>query len=533
MIRYRRMAFYVGLDSSTQSLTATVIEADGARRRVVFEHSLVFDRDLPHYGTAHGVTRHDDPLVVTSPPLMWVEALDTMMATLARQRQFDAAGIAAIAGCAQQHGTVYLNESYAGKLAALDPSRPLAEQLEGVFARRDSPVWMDESTGAQCAALAGALGGPDEVARLTGSRPFARFAGPQIKKFADLSPEAYASTRRIDLVSSFMASLLLGAPAPLDPGDAAGMNLMDIHTRAWSPTALDATASGLAPRLPAIQESSAQIGVLARYWRHRYGLPPAHLLPWTGDNPSSLVGAGLVQAGDVGVSLGTSDTVFGPVDAPPPEPRWANVFGSPTGGYMLLVCFRNGSLAREHIRDRYGLDWAGFSRALAATPPGNNGALMIPWVEAEITPTVDSPGVRRFNLREDDAPANVRALVEGQMMAMANHWDALAGRSPGRIRATGGASTNRAILQVMADVFGADVYPAASTSAASLGGALRALHAREAAGGGTGDWRATVAEFVTGDGAPIAANPAHTAMYARLRRDYAARETEATASSRT
>ena len=526
------MALYVGLDSSTQSLTATVIDGAAGSRRVVFEHSIVFARDLPQYGTVNGVTRHDDPLVVTSPPLMWVEALDMMMAALARQRMFDPADVAAIAGCAQQHGTVYLNDTYAAALAALDASRPLAEQLQGVFSRRESPVWMDESTGPQCLALAHALGGPDEVARVTGSRPFARFAGPQIKKFAAGNPAGYAATRRIDLVSSFLASLLLGAPAPLDPGDAAGMNLMNIRTRRWSPPALDATAPALAQRLPPIQDSSARIGVLARYWRDRYGLPSAELLPWTGDNPSSLVGAGLVQAGDVGVSLGTSDTGFGPLGTPPAEPRWANVFGSPTGGYMLLVCFRNGSLAREHIRDRYGLDWPGFSRALADTPPGNNGALMIPWVEAEITPTIDSPGLRRFNLAEDDAAANVRALVEGQMMAMANHWDALAGRRPHRIRATGGASSNRAILQVMADVFGADVYPAASTSAASLGGALRALHAVEAARGGA-DWRALVADFVGGGGEAVAANPAHAAVYHRLRGDYAAREAEATASSRT
>ena len=31
---------------------------------------------------------------------------------------------------------------------------------------------------------------------------------------------------------------------------------------------------------------------------------------------------------------------------------------------MSLICFRNGSLAREAVRDRYGLDWAGFEDAL-------------------------------------------------------------------------------------------------------------------------------------------------------------------------
>jgi hypothetical protein len=46
---------------------------------------------------------------------------------------------------------------------------------------------------------------------------------------------------------------------------------------------------------------------------------------------------------------------------------------------------------------------------------------MLPWFEPEITPEVLTPGVRRYGLDPDDGPANVRAVVEAQMMAMANH----------------------------------------------------------------------------------------------------------------
>lgn len=519
------MPVYLGFDCSTQSLTATAIEVSTTTRRVAFHHSIQFDTDLPHYRTSTGVRRHDNPLVVTSPPLMWVEALDQLMGLLSRQGAFDRSQIAAIGGCAQQHGTVYLNASAAPAIASLAPSTPLVDQLTGIFSRAESPVWMDESTAAHCAALSRALGGDDAVARLTGSRPFARFAGPQIKKFYAEEPAAYAATRRIDLVSSFMASLLIGAEAPLEPGDAAGMNLMDIRRLRWDPAAMDATAPGLETRLPAIREPRTPIGVLARYWRERYGMPPAQVIPWTGDNPSSLIGAGLVGEGDVGISLGTSDTVFGPVDSVPADPRGAHVFGSPAGGYMLLVCFRNGSLARERIRDSYGLDWRGFSRALSNTPPGNGGAIMLPWVEAEITPSVTSAGVRRFDLASDDGPANVRGLVEGQMMAMANHWSTLAGGAVRRIRATGGASENREILQVMADVFGADVHPAASTSAASLGGALRALHAHQHPDGPAA-WRDIVAGFTDGTAPPVTPIRDNVAVYERLRTQYAALEAQ-------
>ena len=514
------MPLYVGLDSSTQSLTATIIEVGSAARRVVFQHSLVFDKDLPHYETTNGVLRHADPLVVTSPPAMWVEALDVMMRTIASDNAVRVAEIAAIGGCAQQHGTVYLNASAAGALAKLDPSRPLADQVRGIFSRSESPVWMDESTGSQCTQIAAALGSADAVARLTGSRPFARFAGPQIKKFAAEDPVAYASTERIHLVSSFMASLLAGAEAPIDPGDGAGMNLMDIRRLQWDRRALDATAPDLERRLPKIRPSTDSIGVLGRYWQERYGFPPARLIPWTGDNPSSLIGAGLVDEGDVGISLGTSDTVFGPVGAPPENPGGANVFGSPAGGYMLLVCFRNGSLAREHIRDRYGMDWTEFSRALTSTSPGSDGGIMLPWVEAEITPTVASAGVRRLGLSPVAGPANVRALVEGQMMAMANHWSQLATRPVTRIRATGGASQNREILQIMANVFGADVYPAASTSGASLGAALRAYQADQSTRRPQ-PWREIVAGFTDESAPPVRAVPEHVAKYRQLRQKYA------------
>ena len=77
-------------------------------------------------------------------------------------------------------------------------------------------------------------------------------------------PDAYANTERVHLVSSFMASLLAGAHAPLEPGDASGMNLMDITTCRWAPDALAATAPSLAAKLPPIVPSWTTVGTLAR-----------------------------------------------------------------------------------------------------------------------------------------------------------------------------------------------------------------------------------------------------------------------------
>ena len=522
------MSIYLGFDSSTQGLTAIAIEVSGASRHVAFQRTLNYERDLPRYGTANGVLPQADPLVATSSPLMWAEALDRMMGIIATESGIDLSRIRAISGSGQQHGSVYLNSSASGVLAALDPHTPLADQISGIFSRSDSPIWMDSSTASQCAAITRAVGGTRALAELTGSRAFERFTGPQIRKYFETDPAGYARTSRIHLVSSFMAALLAGADAPIEPGDGSGMNLMDIAARKWAPRALDATAPGLEARLPALGPSWAVAGPLSPYWTGRYGFPAARVIAWSGDNPCSLVGTGLVSQGRIAISLGTSDTLFGFMREPAIDPSFTgHVFGAPTGGYMSLICFKNGSLARERIRDAAGLTWDGFSRALRATPAGNGGRLMLPWFDAEITPEVLQPGVHRFGLDPADGPANVRAVVEAQMMAMANH-SAWMGVTVDTIYATGGASRNRDILQVMADVFGAKVDQLEVGNSACLGAALRAYHADELAEGHNVPWEDIVAGFVEPiAGSRVSPNPEHTEIYQNLRRVYAAREAEA------
>ena len=157
-----------------------------------------------------------------------------------------------------------------------------------------------------------ALGGDEAVARLTGSKAIERFTAAQIRKFAGSDEAAYARTDRIHLVSSFLASLLVGSHAPLEPADASGMNLMDLARSRWAPNALDASAPDLERRLPPIRPSWTIAGRLDQYWQRRHGFPAARVIAWSGDNPSSLVGLGLVDPSQRAISLGTSDTVFGP-----------------------------------------------------------------------------------------------------------------------------------------------------------------------------------------------------------------------------
>ena len=485
---------FLGLDSSTQSLSAVVI--DLAKRKVVYEKSINFDQALPQYKTRNGVLPGRDALVKHSSPLLWADALDLLFAGMKKDR-VALRDILAISGSGQQHGSVYLNEKAAETLASLDPQKSLVENLAGVFARKTSPIWMDSSTTKECSEIRKKLGGVKFTASRTGSDTFERFTGPQIRKFYKTEPKAYEKTAAIALVSSFMASLLAGQIAPIDFGDGAGMNLMDIRKKNWNHDAVKATAPSLIKKLPPLADAGKVIGKVSPYFVQKYGLNPEALATvWTGDNPASVLGLGLIKPGQVAISLGTSDTFFGTMQkCQTDENGEGHVFGSPAGDYMTLICFKNGSLAREKIRALYKIpDWKKFGELVNSTPPGNNGGILLPWFEAEIVPRIHQPGIHRFDLDAKDVAANCRAIFEAQMLSMRLHsqWMQV---SPEKIFATGGASSNPQLLQVMADVMNCRVLRIEVSKSAALGAALQAAHGWLVAAGENPKWEKLTAGF--------------------------------------
>ena len=472
--------WFLGLDSSTQGLKATVIDAS---LRIRYEKAVNFDADLPEFETKGGAHRANDGLTVTAPPLMWVAALDLLF-TRMREDAFAFGNVVAASGSGQQHGSVWLKASAQAALRSLNSEQSLRDQLADIFAVAASPVWMDFSTTAQCRAREEALGGAQALADLTGSRAFERFTGNQIAKIAAQQPEAYARTGRIALVSSFMASLLIGDYAPIDTSDGSGMNLMNIRSRDWDPAAMDCTAAGLQARLGPLVPGHARVGSVHTCFVERFGfMPGCAVIAWSGDNPNSLAGLRLQRTGDVAVSMGTSDTVFGYLTDARPSATEGHIFANPVdpGAYMAMIVFQNGSLMRELIRDEAADgSWQQFSAALTSTPAGNDGCIGFYMREAEITPPVAAAGVHRFNrqgarVERFEPAADVRAVVEGRFLDVRLHGSHV-GLQPARILATGGASANREMIQVMADVLQAPVYVAETADSAALGAAYRALH---------------------------------------------------------
>lgn len=469
------MAYSLGIDASTQSCSAIVI--DVAVGAVVAEVSVNFGEHLPQYASPQGFLPDGVDGEVHANPLMWLDALDLMLERL--RAQCDLSKVEAISGAGQQHGTVYLNATWFAALKALPEASSLSTAIESTLSRATAPIWMDSSTTEVCREISDTIGSDSAVCAKSGSATIERFSGPQIRRFFQTDAVGYAATERIHLVSSFLCSILCGADAPIDTGDGAGMNLLNVASWEWDAELLEATAPELARRLPNVVPGQTTAGPISKYFVNKYGFSAeVPVTVFTGDNPSSLVGMAASHPGKTVISLGTSDTFFAAMPDVVTDPQCqGHAFGNPMGGSMSLQCFVNGSLAREAVRDAFGCDWDAFTRALEATPAGNDGVVMLPFFRPEISPVLDveapllPEGLQLDN--PDHAARAIRACVEGQFlnMRLQTEWMQL---QPDLIYLTGGASNNDAIAQVVADVFQVDVARLAVSGAVALGAALRA-----------------------------------------------------------
>ena len=96
---------------------------------------------------------------------------------------------------------------------------------------------------------------------------------------------------------------------------------------------------------------------------------------------------------------------------------------------MALLCYKNGSLTREKIRDRCANgNWDEFNNALKQTRPGNNGCIGMYFIDQEIIP--NRRGIYRWNKEDKQVDSfapdiEVRALIEGQFIAKKIHAESL------------------------------------------------------------------------------------------------------------
>ncbi|KAF4123126.1 xylulokinase [Geosmithia morbida] len=529
---------YLGFDLSTQQLKAIVVNSD---LQTVAQAKVDFDGDFGEkYAVKKGVHVREETGEVYAPVAMWMESVDLVLSRLR-----DAMGsipmdrIKALSGSGQQHGSVYLSKDAEGLLANLDPSKALVEQLAPSLAHRWAPNWQDQSTQAECDAFDAKLGGREKLADVTGSGAHHRFTGPQIMRQRRVNPEMYASTARISLVSSWLASILLGAIAPLDISDVCGMNLWDIAKDQYSQELLLLTAGGDAEAAKDLRaklgepraDGGGSMGAVSPYFVSKYGFSPdCQVSPFTGDNPATILALPLRPL-DAIVSLGTSTTFL--MNTPTYKPDGSyHFFNHPTtrGNYMFMLCYKNGGLAREKVRDELpkpepaagggggNTGWETFNKAVLESPPlgvakdGDRAKMGLYFYLREVVPNI-RPGTFHFTCNPSDGsdlaeegagsrwdPAtDARAIVESQALSMrlrsqklvhAPDPQGLLPAQPRRIYLVGGGSLNPAIARVIGDVLGGvdGVYKLdVGGSACALGGAYKALWSIEREGDETFD----------------------------------------------
>jgi xylulokinase len=163
-----------------------------------------------------------------------------------------------------------------------------------------------------------------------------------------------------------------------------------------------------------------------------------------------------------------------------------------------------------------GLSWEAFASAiLVGTRPGNDGNMMLPYFVPETTPRLLHPEPRWFGSRDftegRDAVRAARAIVEAQALGM-RMFSSFIGEKPETVLVTGGASKNRGVLRVLADVLGAEIRPLTVANSSALGGALRAAQATERM-----PWADLFARFAATDPAlRVSPDPSTFATYQEL-----------------
>ncbi|KAI0024816.1 cation efflux family-domain-containing protein [Xylariomycetidae sp. FL0641] len=507
---------------------------------VVSEAKVDFDADFKEqYQIQKGVRINEDAGEVFCPVAMWIEAIDLVLTRL-KANGCPMSEIRGISGSGQQHSSVYWSKDAEPALNKLDAKKTLIEQLKNALAYDFAPSWQDHSTQKECDDFNATLGGPEKLAQITGSAAHHRFTGTQILRMRRVRPQVYNATARISLASSFLASVLLGRIAPIDISDVTGMNLWDIAAERWHDKLLELTAGKdgvpeLRKKLGDVPlDGGGSMGSISPYFVSKYGFSPeCQVAPFTGDNPATILALPLRPL-DAIVSLGTSTTFLMNTPNYKPDPSY-HFMNHPalTSHHMFMLCYKNGGLAREKVRDALPANsapasytdnktadgkikdpWAPFNELVLSTPPldvrkpGDPAKLGLYFPLPEIVPNVRA-GTWRYtcdpkdgsNLRESDselgeldfwpAEADARVIVESQALSMRLRSQPLVApppdhpglpAQPRRIYLVGGGSLNPAIARVVGDVLGgADgVYRLdVGGNACALGGAYKAVWAQE------------------------------------------------------
>lgn len=443
----------LGIDVSTTATKAVLVDESGDVRATA---SSGYDLMVP------------EPLWAEQDPERWWQAAQIAIRLALEEADATGADVCAVGLTGQMHGLVLLD--HAGQVL------------------RPAILWNDQRAAAQCDALRDQLG-LAELVRLTGNDAFPGFTAPKLMWVRDHEPEVFARIHQILLPKDYLRHRLTGGYAT-DRAGAGGTLLLDLGSRDWSPTMLE--ACDVRPEwLPPTHEGTSTTGRVHDEAAAATGLAAGTpVVAGGGDQSAGAVAAGAIDPGVVTVTLGTSGVVFaackealvderGTCHAFPhavPE-RWHVM------GVMLSAA---GSLrwARDTIAPSASFEELDDEATVINL--GADGLLFLPYLSGERTPHAD-PRARGALVGLTLAHGRghlIRAVLEGVAFGMADNLDLLRRvgvEAPQEIRVGGGGARSVLWRQILADVLGTELVTLAADEGAAFGAALLA-------GAGVGVW---------------------------------------------
>lgn len=417
------------------------------------------------------------------------------------QQAVTAAGtgpLAAIGLSGQMHGTVLLD-------AALQPLGPAI-------------IWADQRSRAVVAQFA-ARAGTQRLAELAGTAPAAGFMGPTLLWLQQHDPARLAAARAAVLPKDALRLRLTGELAA-EATDASATALFDIRQRRWSAEIMAAVG---VPNtlLPRVLEPTSLAGMLRAEAAAALSLPAGTpVVAGCADQVAQAVGNGLFDPGSGSVTIGSGGQLFLPLAEPRGDPRLRlHTFchALPQRWYLLGAMLTAG-LALRWLRDLLGLTAAPdaydrLAAQAAATPPGADGLLFLPYLAGERSPLMDPHARGSFvGLTLHHGPGHLaRAVMEGVALALRSIWEVMGElhARPAQLLAVGNGLAGSVWRQIVADVLGCPLLLPAGREQAGVGAAMLA-------GIGAGVYRdpADARQIVPAPVATTEPNAAHEALYA-------------------
>lgn len=449
------MAYLLGIDIGTSGTKTVLFEENGRA-------AASYTGEYPLYQPQNGWAEQD-------PEDWWRATVDGIRAVLA-ESGVSPGDIAGIGLSGQMHGLVMLDKE----------NRVL----------RRSIIWCDQRTGEECREIE-EICGREKVIRITANPVLTGFTASKIRWVQNHEPALYERCKHILLPKDYIRFMLTGEYAT-EVSDASGMQLLDVPNRRWSKEILKLLE--IDPELLGkVYESPQATGGVHKTAARQTGLKEGTLVVGgAGDNAAAAVGTGTVKDGGAFTTIGTSGVVYAHTDRISIDPQgrvhtfccavpgaW-HVMGVTQGAGLSLKWFRDQFCAAEkQAADGMGVDpYVLMDKQAEKSPVGANRLLYLPYLMGERTPHLDPDargvffGLSAMHTRRD----LLRAVMEGVSFSLRDCLTVFSEmRQPiHSMAACGGGGSSPFWRQMLADIYGCDIFTIASKEGPALGVALLA-----------------------------------------------------------